>query len=35
MIAEYTSATILPPGCHASVDGFSNLVITLPEESGE
>ncbi|WP_263350447.1 hydantoinase/oxoprolinase family protein [Acidicapsa acidisoli] len=31
MITEYTSATLLPPGCHAQVDGFSNLVITLAE----
>jgi N-methylhydantoinase A len=31
MITEYTSATVLPPGCRAQVDGFGNLVITLPE----
>jgi N-methylhydantoinase A len=34
MIVEYTSATVLPPGCVASVDGYSNLVITIPEEAG-
>jgi N-methylhydantoinase A len=34
MIVEYTSATVLPPGCVASIDGFSNLVITIPEEAG-
>lgn len=32
MITEYTSATLLPAGCSAQVDGFSNLVITIPEE---
>jgi N-methylhydantoinase A len=31
MITEYTSATLLPPGCHAQVDGFANLVITIAE----
>ena len=34
MITEYTSATVLPPGCHAQVDGFGNLVITIAEEAG-
>jgi N-methylhydantoinase A len=29
MITEYTSATVLPPGCRAVVDGFGNLVITI------
>jgi N-methylhydantoinase A len=33
MITEYTSATILPPGCWARVDGFRNLVITVSEEA--
>jgi N-methylhydantoinase A len=33
MITEYTSATVLPPGCHAQVDGFRNLVITIAEEA--
>ena len=32
MITEYTSATALPPGCRAQVDGFGNLVISIPEE---
>ncbi len=32
MITEYTSATVLPPGCSARVDGFGNLVITIEEE---
>jgi len=31
MITEYTSSTLLPPGCHAQVDGFGNLVITIAE----
>jgi len=34
MITEYTAATVLPPGCHAQVDGFSNIVITIAEEAG-
>jgi N-methylhydantoinase A len=32
MITEYTSATVLPPGCSALVDGFGNLVIAVAEE---
>jgi N-methylhydantoinase A len=32
MITEYTSATVLPPGCSAEVDGFGNLVIAVAEE---
>jgi N-methylhydantoinase A len=32
MITEYTSATILPPGCSARVDGFGNLVLHIPQE---
>ena len=31
MITEYTSATVLPPGATARVDGFGNLVITVEE----
>lgn len=33
MITEYTSATVLPPGCSAQVDGFGNLVIAIAEEA--
>lgn len=33
MITEYTSATILPPGCSAAVDAFENLVVTVAEEA--
>jgi N-methylhydantoinase A len=32
MITEYTSATVLPPGCSTEVDGFGNLVIAVAEE---
>jgi N-methylhydantoinase A len=31
MITEYTSATALPPGCRAEVDGTGNLVIDITE----
>jgi N-methylhydantoinase A len=34
LIVEYTSATVLPPGCIARVDCYSNLVISIPEEPG-
>jgi N-methylhydantoinase A len=33
MIAEYTSATVLPPGARADIDELSNLIITFPEIS--
>lgn len=33
MITEYTSATVLPPGCRATVDAFENLVIGVGAES--
>jgi N-methylhydantoinase A len=29
MITEYTSATVLPPDCRATVDAFENLVISI------
>jgi N-methylhydantoinase A len=32
MITEYTSATVLPPGCSARVDGFGNLIVAIEEE---
>jgi N-methylhydantoinase A len=32
LITEYTSATLLPLGCRAQVDGFGNLVIAVGEE---
>lgn len=33
MITEYTSATLLPPGCRGEVDAFGNIVIAVREES--
>jgi N-methylhydantoinase A len=33
MITEYTSATVLPPGCRATVDAFENLTIAVGAES--
>jgi len=33
MITEYTSATVVPPGCRAEMDGFGNLIITFTEAS--
>jgi N-methylhydantoinase A len=33
MITEYTSATALPPGCVAQVDGYANLIISIGEEA--
>jgi len=35
LITEYTSATLLPPGCRARVDGFGNLVIAVGEEGSQ
>jgi N-methylhydantoinase A len=32
MITEYTSATLLPPGSSALVDGYGNLVVAVDEE---
>lgn len=29
MITEYTSATVIPPGAMASVDGMANLILTF------
>jgi hypothetical protein len=31
MITEYTSATVLQPGCRAQVDGFGNLLLHIGE----
>ena len=33
MVTEYTSATIIPPGCSAHVDGFANLIIAISGEA--
>jgi N-methylhydantoinase A len=35
LVTEYTSATALPPGCSAQVDGFGNLVIDVAEGESE
>lgn len=32
MITEYTSATVLPPGCTAEVDGYGNLILHIAGE---
>jgi N-methylhydantoinase A len=32
MVTEYTSATVLPPGCSARVDGFGNLILSIAQE---
>jgi hypothetical protein len=32
MITEYTAATLVLPGCAASVDGLGNLVIDIDED---
>jgi N-methylhydantoinase A len=32
MITEYTSATVMPPGSSAEVDGFGNLILTISDE---
>ena len=33
IITEYTSATVLPPGCTAHVDGYRNLVVSVEESA--
>ncbi len=33
LITEYSSATVLPPGCTATVDGWGNLVIDVREQN--
>ena len=34
LVAEYTSATVVPPGARLEVDGLRNLVIEVGEASG-
>jgi len=34
LITEYTSATLLPRDCAARVDGFGNLILSIPVELG-
>jgi N-methylhydantoinase A len=31
LVAEYTSATVLPPGARLEVDGLRNLLIEVQE----
>jgi N-methylhydantoinase A len=33
MITEYSSATMLPPGCRAQLDGYGNLIIAIEREN--
>jgi len=33
MVTEYTAATLVPPGCAASVDGLGNLIVDVGEEA--
>jgi len=35
MITEYTSATLVPPGCTVNVDGFANLIVSIGESTNE
>ena len=35
MITEYTSATLVPPGDRAEVDGFGNLMISIAQGGTE
>jgi N-methylhydantoinase A len=35
LIGEYTSTTVLPPGCSLEVDRWSNLLITINEVGGQ
>jgi len=30
LITEYSATTVIPPGCEVSVDGFGNLVVSIP-----
>jgi N-methylhydantoinase A len=35
LVAEYTSATVVPPGARVVVDGMRNLVIAVGEDGEE
>ena len=35
LVAEYTSATVLPPGARLKVDGLRNLVIDVGVDATE
>jgi N-methylhydantoinase A/oxoprolinase/acetone carboxylase beta subunit len=32
LVIEYSSTTVLPPGCHLRVDGYGALVIDVAQE---
>jgi N-methylhydantoinase A len=34
LVIEYSSTTVLPPGCHLRVDGYGALVIDMATEAG-
>jgi N-methylhydantoinase A len=34
LVIEYSSTTVLPPGCHLRVDGYGALVIGVAQEVG-
>jgi N-methylhydantoinase A len=34
LVIEYSSTTVLPPGCHLRVDGYGALVIDVAQEAG-
>jgi N-methylhydantoinase A len=35
MITEYSSATVLPPGCRALVDGYGSLILSIALSTAE
>jgi N-methylhydantoinase A len=35
LVIEYSSTTVLPPGCHLRVDGYGALIISIGGGSGE
>jgi len=35
MISEYTSATVVPPGCIVNVDGYANLIVSIGASTNE
>ena len=35
MITEYTSATVVPPGCIVHVDDFANLIVSMGERTDD
>jgi N-methylhydantoinase A/oxoprolinase/acetone carboxylase beta subunit len=35
LVIEYSSTTVLPPGCDLRVDGYGALVIDVATEAGQ